>query len=106
MTCKCHQPPFHFSDFERMELGEDAFGAEVSLATCKQCGVAWLRYLIEEPHYSRSGRWWRVMLQPEMRNAISAANAKAFIEQQAHVFAGGSFFNSAGHSVDGPIRIA
>ncbi len=104
-SCKCRKPPFYFGDFERIEIGEDAFGAEVSLNTCKACGLVWLNYLIEEPQFSRSGRWWRVPLPPEQSDRLSANAARQFLEQQPWCFVGGSFFESTGHEVLGPIKV-
>ena len=103
--CACHVPPFRFTDYETVDLGADPRGAEVSLETCRRCGQVWLKYLIEEPHYSRSGRWWRATVPPERRGEIGAANARAFVEAQPAGFVGGSFFDSTGKSVSGPLRI-
>lgn len=105
-SCPCRRPPFHFADYDTVQLGEDSHGAEVSLSTCKHCGTFWLEYLIEEPHYSRSGRWWRVEVPPESRDKVSASTAREFIELQPRGFVGGSYFNSRGHAVAGPIHIA
>jgi hypothetical protein len=104
-ACKCHSPPFHFADYETVELGEDSHGAEVSLSTCRRCGLVWLNYLVEEPHYSRSGRWWRVAVPREQRIAISAKTAREFIQQQDEGFVGGSYFESTGRKVSAPIRV-
>lgn len=106
LDCICHCPPFDFKDYERIELGMDVHGAEVSLETCKKCSTVWLKYLIEQPHFRDSGRWWRAKLAPESKPVISVASAKEYIEHQADVFVGGSFFNSTGHSVKGPNHIA
>lgn len=106
ISCKCQRPPFYFTDYDTVENGEDARGAEVSLSTCKRCGAVWLTYLIEEPQYSRSGRWWRVQVVPECMAEVSVASARAYIERQPHGFAGGRFFNSSGHPIVGPIHVA
>ena len=105
-SCQCKRPPFHYVDYDTVQLGEDARGAEVSLETCRHCGAVWLKYLIEEPYYSRSGRWWRVELPPESKEVPSAAEAREFIERQSGGFVGGSFFNSQGHAIVAPIYIA
>jgi len=106
LECVCQRPPFNFKNFQRVELGEDMHGAEVSLETCKKCNKAWLKYLIEQPHHSYSGRWWRAAVEVESQALISAKSAKGYIEQQTNVFVGGSFFNSTGHRVKGAIHIA
>ncbi|HEU4558400.1 MAG TPA: hypothetical protein VFS20_11145 [Longimicrobium sp.] len=104
--CTCLTPPFWFEDFERTDLGEDASGAEVALETCKVCGRIWLKYLIEEPHYSRSARWWRAAVPEEELSQLSAASAREFIERQASCFVGGSGFGSSGRETLGPVHIA
>jgi hypothetical protein len=105
-SCKCQAPPFHFADYDIVELGEDLHGAEASLWTCKLCGATWLKYLIEEPHFSQSGRWWRVVVPSEKQTTMTALSAKAFVQQQQEGFAGGSYFRSTGHKVSAPIRVA
>lgn len=105
VSCTCRIPPFYFDGYEATELGEDAQGADVSLLTCKRCGCVWLKYLLEEPHYSGAGRWWRVELTQENLADISVATARDFIESQASGFAGGSFFNSSGHQIEAPINV-
>lgn len=57
LACTCRRPPFHFQDYDTVAIGEDEYGADISISLCKSCGAAWLQYLIEEPHYSRAGRW-------------------------------------------------
>jgi hypothetical protein len=99
-------PPFWFEGFERTDLGEDVFGAEVSLEACKACGRIWLKYLIEEPHYSHAGRWWRAAVPEEELGEIFAASARQFIERQASCFVGGSGFGGSGRETLGPVHIA
>ncbi len=105
-NCVCQTPPFHDTSYDTVELGEDAHGAEVSLSTCKACGQAWLTYLIEQPHYSRSGRWWRVAVPTGGAASVTTATAREFIEAQRECIVGGSYFNSTGRRVAAPIRIA
>ncbi len=106
ISCKCQHPPFYFADYDTVDHGNDPRGAEVSLSTCKHCGLVWLIYLIEEPQYTRSGRWWRVQVAPECMAQVSVATARAYVERQPHGYAGGSFFNSSGHAITAPIRVA
>jgi hypothetical protein len=75
-SCTCRHPPFPFTDYETVELGEDSGGAEVSLSTCKACGAVWLKYFIDEPYYRRSGRWWRVEIAAGDANTMAAATAR------------------------------
>ena len=103
--CSCRRPPFRHTDYDTKHIGEDRHGADAAVATCKACGSVWLTYFIEEPHYSRSGRWWRVELPTDALKEVSAASARALIERSAEGFAGGSFFNSQGHAITAPIRV-
>ncbi|MCS0631866.1 hypothetical protein NX786_21275 [Telluria mixta] len=104
-ACCCRHPPFRFVDYDSVELGEDSRGAEVSLATCKSCGAIWLKYFIDEPHYPRSGRWWRVEIAAADASAMSAAAARECVERSREGFAGGSFFDSHGHAITAPIKV-
>ena len=105
MTCACAEPPFHYLNFERVALGPDEFQADVSIDTCKACRTPWLVYLIEEEHITRSGRWWRVALSREEREAVTLTGARPLIERAAWCFVGGSFHDSTGQRVNAPIVV-
>ena len=105
MFCECQTPPFHFTGFDTVGLGDDAQGAEVSLLTCRRCGLVWLKYLIEEPHHSNSGRWWRVIVPKEQRDNLSIHNAREFVQRQQDGFVGGSYFSSTGMRCYAPINV-
>jgi len=100
--CHCEKPPFNYLDFTTNELGENLSGGEVSIDTCNKCGANWLRYFIDEPHYSNSGRWWRVKLTIQ---DISPEKSKEYIESKSWCFIGGSFHNSTGKKCNAPIKI-
>jgi hypothetical protein len=102
LKCKCEKPPFNYLDYNSSNLGEDASGAEVSIDQCKKCGVRWVKYLIEEPHYSNSGRWWRARLSEPV---LKSEEAKQYIQKQAWCFIGGSYYNSSGRRLNAPITI-
>lgn len=104
-NCVCSKPPFHFKSFDTESIGEDSLGAEITIDTCKKCGQSWLKLLIEQPHHSRSGRWWRVAVSAENSKTLVVANIRAFIEQQTECFVGGSFYESSGHLLRAPIKI-
>lgn len=105
LKCNCQKPPFYFDDYNIDRLGEDFSGAEVSVWTCKQCGLMWLNYLIEEPHNTRAGRWWRVVVSPEQKMLIATGNARDFVQAQNEAYVGGSYFNSSGKKINKPITI-
>lgn len=88
---KCKNPPFYFEDYEIEELGvdENFKYAEVTVDTCKKCGAKWLEYLIEEEHYTKSGRWWRTPIEGNYFNNLTALNAKEYLELSEWCFVGG-----------------
>jgi len=104
-SCKCMKHPFHFDNFDCIDLGEDKWGAEVSLLTCNKCRSVWLKYLIEEPHHTKSGRWWRVKFDYPTAKEFNFNAARQYIEQQHWCFRGGSFFTSDGARKLAPITV-
>lgn len=100
--CKCEEPPFNYLDYKSFNLGEDKNGAEVSINKCNECGTSWVNYLIEEAHYSNSGRWWRAKLNV---SDMKIDEAKTYIQTQKWCFIGGSFHNSTGKMLHAPIKI-
>ena len=103
--CTCEQPPFHYLNFAREEIGEDHYGAEVAIETCRECNRMWLVYLIEEPHYTKSGRWWRVPITPLERINFQPQAARQFIESKDWCYIGGSFYGSPGQKKTGRIVV-
>ena len=95
--CKCKKPPFHYLDYNIVDLGEDNQG-EATLETCKKCNTVWLNYLIEEPHHSNSGRWWRVEVLPNEVSSLSMNTVKSYIESKETCFVGGSFYKQGIHN--------
>jgi hypothetical protein len=101
-TCVCYQPPFNFKNYVIKELGYDKDYGDISIATCQTCGNQWLNYLVEEEHISRSGRWWRVLLD---KPDITVNEAKGYIESRPWHFGGGSYYDSTGKRRDFSARI-
>ena len=62
--------------------------AEVSVDHCRTCGRNWLHYFLEFEGTSRSGRWYRGLIGPEV--AFSHRNAAQIFEQLPEYWAGGS----------------
>ena len=104
-TCKCETPPFYYADFHSAELGVGSHYADVTIQTCKKCGKKWLKFLIEEEHYTKSGRWWRAPVEPEKLSSITAENAKQFIESLDWCFVGGSYYDGKIQIEKRPIKI-
>ena len=103
--CKCEEPPFFYFDYHTVDLGVGANYASVNIDTCKKCGKKWLKVLIEEEHYSRSGRWWRAPVEPERVSSITPETATQFIESLEWCFVGGSYYDGKIQKVNGPIEI-
>jgi hypothetical protein len=92
LSCRCQKPPFHYLDFRQEALGTDAQGADVSIDVCKRCNSVWLVYLIEEPHYTGSSRWWRTQISRNVRRDLRIENARRTIEASRWCFVCGSFY--------------
>ena len=106
--CRCMTPPFWYQDYETEEVGIDEtngrFG-EVSVETCKWCGNLWLRYLVEYPAFSESGRWYRGLVTPEMLESLRPEQAPDLLASLPWHFYGGSYFRTTGRKGSSPLRI-
>ena len=102
--CKCKTPPYSYLDYEIIELDKNNQG-QARLQTCKICGSVWVNYLIEEPHYTKSGRWWRAEIQSSDFGYLKIENVKSYIESQESCFVGGSFYELGIHRQSKPIYI-
>ena len=102
--CKCMKPPFFYLDFDSIDIGEDGLG-EITIDSCKRCGIKWIKYLIEEPQLTKSGRWWRALIGKNEENKISVNTSKSYIENQGWCFIGGSYFDGEVHKKERPICI-
>ena len=93
----------------QLELGEDPNCSEMSEVTMWKCGGCdeffWLRYLIEQPQYSKAGRYWEVKISAKDAEGFSADNAKRFIEDQDWCIAGGSYYDQGRHIQTRPIAV-
>ena len=107
--CACYKPPFFYLDFDEIELGDSGSYGSVSLQTCKKCGAKWVKYLIEEPHHTKSGRWWRAPISNEDSLTLTAENALEYVERQEWCLAGGSYYEGVypgcDHKCVKPIRV-
>jgi hypothetical protein len=104
-ACACASPPFHYLAFENRDLGVDAFGAEICLQQCKTCGSHWLVYLVEWPHYSKSGHWWRAPIPAPLAAGITVETARPYIESLEWCYVGGSYYDQGIHKVYVPIHV-
>ena len=102
--CQCNAPPFDYRNFQSNYVGMDNHYAEIQIDQCKECGNRWLKYLIEEEHFSKSGRWWRIKLTDDSVK-IDKEDARRFIERQTTCFIGGSYFGHSGRLFEGKIEI-
>jgi len=89
---------------ERTFLGTDDRYAEISVDQCRGCGRNWLCYQLEYEHLSRSGRWYRGLIGPEV--AFSHRNAATIFEQLRDYWAGGSYFDGKVQLRSGPIDVS
>jgi hypothetical protein len=103
--CSCDKPPFQYLEYDTESLGYDSDFGEVSVDTCKKCNKQWLKYLIEEEHYSKSGRWWRIPIKNINNKKLTVKDAKSFIESAEWCFIGGSYYEGKISKITAPIKI-
>lgn len=65
----------------------------------------WINYLVQEPQYTKSGRWWRAPIKEEKTSLISADTSKQYIENQEWCFIGGSYYEGKIYLCKKPICI-
>lgn len=98
-TCECQNPQSKNSQFERNFLGIDEqkgrFG-EVSIDTCKACQSKWIYYFVEYEAFSKSGRWFRALINSKDIDKITPLNAVDFFDENSFCIAGGSYYDSIG----------
>jgi len=70
--------------------------AEITLNTCKHCSTKWLRYFAEFEAFSKSGRWYRGIVQEKDLPQIKPDNAVEYLEELDWFIYGGSHFSSTG----------
>ena len=103
ISCACLKGEFHPAKLESVFLGTDDRYAEISVDRCTDCGRNWLRYQLEVEHLSRSGRWYRGLIGPEV--AFSHRNAQQILEQLRDYWAGGSHFDGRVHLRSGALDV-
>lgn len=109
-NCKCMTPPLDYRDFEidsiSNSFGEDQHGGEIAVERCLHCGTTWLRYFVEYPAFTSSGRWCRGVVTDQELAGLTSANALGFLERLPWYLYGGSFFRSTGKVGKGPFRVS
>jgi hypothetical protein len=103
--CKCYRPPFFYTDFTTVDLGCDEYDAEVSIDTCITCKTLWLKYLIEQPQYTKAGRWWRAPISLEEAEKFDLDSARKYVEAQQWCFIGGSFYDGIITKQEAPVTV-
>jgi len=104
--CRCMTPPFDYRDYDTEPLGVDETNcrfAEVTVETCKACGARWLKYHVEYEAFSRSGRWYRGLVSPDVLSGLTPAQAPAVLAGLPWYFYGGSYFETTGRKGSGPL---
>lgn len=103
VSCACLQGTFAPDRFDRTFLGTDDLTAEVSVEHCRSCGRDWLHYFLEFEGTSRSGRWYRGLIGPDV--AFSHRNAASIFAQLPEYWSGGSRFGGKLARRSGPIDV-
>lgn len=108
--CQCMHPPFHYTNYQKSKyLGVDKtngrFG-KVTVEECKFCGSKWLDYHVEYSGFSKSGRWYRGLINNEIEAQLRFPSSAVGILNHLQVrFEGGSYFGSSGRASTGRLRV-
>ncbi|ESQ73504.1 hypothetical protein [Asticcacaulis sp. AC402] len=81
----------------------DGRHAEVEIKECVTCGKLWLRYAVEYPAFSYSGRWARGEITPELAAVIEPEEAADFLAKRPSIIYGGSFYGGVVSEKSGPL---
>lgn len=107
-SCGCLAIGPRFPDaVQERRVGVDETGgrfADVDVIKCKTCDRLWLRYQAEHEGASRSGRWAEALIDDETARRIAPEQASDFIESQAWLVFGGSYWGHAGQRGQGKLR--
>jgi hypothetical protein len=108
-SCAREGPLLGHGSTETMELGEDPNCQDMTEVTMWKCGACdefyWLKYLIEQPQYTKAGRYWEVKISAEDADGFTADMARSFIKDQDWCFVGGSYYDQGRHIVKRPIWV-
>ena len=93
-------PPIDYRDYDRdmaaSHFEDDQNGGEITVEKCKHCSTKWLRYFVEYPSVTSSGRWCRGVVTDAELAGLNTKNALSFLEQLPWYLYGGSHFDSKG----------
>lgn len=107
-ACKCMTPPLDYRDFETHsasdQFSDDRYGGEITVEACKHCGMNWLRYFVEYPAFTSSGRWCRGIVTDDELSKLTTDNALSFLESLPWYLYGGSYFETTGKLGKGPFH--
>lgn len=101
-------PPFSYLDYETQVVGIDETNGrsgEVTVEACKACGRLWLRYFVEYPSFSESGRWYRGLVTPRMVESLRPEQAPDVLAGLPWYFYGGSYFRTTGRRSSGRVIV-
>lgn len=106
--CKCMHPPLDYRDYDLDPasdiFGDDRNGGEITVEKCKHCSTKWLRYFVEYPAFTASGRWCRGVVTDSELADLTTENALSFLEQRPWYLYGGSYFDSTGKLGNGAFK--
>ena len=107
-SCRCHEIGINASNQgEEQHLGVDETAgrfADVTLQRCAICGTLWLHYRVEYEGFSGSGRWGMAQIDEATAAIMTPEAAADYIDRRAWCVIGGSFWDSAGKRLKGPLR--
>ncbi|MBT2619160.1 MULTISPECIES: hypothetical protein [Chryseobacterium] len=108
INCTCESPPISYKDYDSYELGTDHTNGrygEVTIEICRRCKRKWVKYFVEYESFSRSGRWYRGIINDKNIEKITPENAIDYIENMEWYLYGGSYFSHTGAIGKGKVYV-
>jgi hypothetical protein len=101
-------PCFNLKDFAKqvknIKSVTDSFYGEIDLSQCKKCRRYWIKYFYEQESFTKSGRWYRGLIDSERIHVLDPEAVEAYFENLDWYYYGGSFFGSTGQIGQGTVN--
>ena len=78
--------------------------ADVDVSECVECGRLWLSYFVEYEAFTKSGRWARGLIAPDIARTIQSEQAPDYLANLPSYIRGGSYFDGRSGAFSGPIK--
>lgn len=106
--CRCMSPLCLYDAFLESYVGMDQTNGrhgQVFVNQCRNCGRLWLKYHVEYEGFSKSGRWYRGVIDWETAKGMTPESAVSVLDKLEWKFVGGSYFNTLGRRTSGKLSV-